>query len=293
MTTTTEPQPQPADTATDTAAEQAAPAKAGKPKRERKGGLSLRAVDAAIARLQRQYLKDEAAAVAALAQLRRGAGRPALQAPTAWGISGLEYLAEIQDEAEAAGEPYRGPRQVAYEQEAVHLALTLYALHQQSVRDEEMDVWNARFGSAVRTLAGGGWPKPSGAQGDEPAGGTAAEAKSSSGDASAISETIRKRFVRVGTASSLDSLAVRLRELVLLLRAERLPLDYGRLADQLARWQNPALRPDVRRDWGRDFLRPLRRADLRRQEPDGDGAAPVPAPRGGDGGEPPAGAAQS
>ena len=68
-----------------------------------------------------------------------------------------------------------------------------------------------------------------------------------------LNEPLRRRFVRVGTASSLDSLGAAMREIVLLLRREGIALDYGLLADQLYWWQHPAATDDVRRQWGRDF----------------------------------------
>ncbi|SCE38320.1 CRISPR system Cascade subunit CasB [Streptomyces sp. DfronAA-171] len=49
-------------------------------------------------------------------------------------------------------------------------------------------------------------------------------------------------------------LATRLRELVLLLRREEIPLDYGLLADQLHRWTLPGGAQGVRRSWGRSYL---------------------------------------
>ncbi|MEK8144008.1 type I-E CRISPR-associated protein Cse2/CasB [Streptomyces sp. M10(2022)] len=63
---------------------------------------------------------------------------------------------------------------------AVHLAVTLWALHQQGHRDADMHVKDGHgLGRAVRRLM----PDP------------------------AIDEPIRKRFVRAATASSFDALA--------------------------------------------------------------------------------------
>jgi CRISPR system Cascade subunit CasB len=67
------------------------------------------------------------------------------------------------------------------------------------------------------------------------------------------SPTVHKRFIRIGAADDIETLGVRLREMVLLLRAARIPLDYGRLADQLCRWQDVYKQEDVRRSWGREF----------------------------------------
>jgi CRISPR system Cascade subunit CasB len=68
-----------------------------------------------------------------------------------------------------------------------------------------------------------------------------------------IDEPIRRRFIRVGTATSLETLAYRLREIVSLLRGAAVPLDYGLLAAQLYQLQWPDGLRRVRQDWGRGF----------------------------------------
>ncbi|MEV7424563.1 MULTISPECIES: type I-E CRISPR-associated protein Cse2/CasB [unclassified Streptomyces] len=179
-----------------------------------------------ISRLQRQYRQDNPAAVADLAKLRRGAGKTAHQVQDHWGLGGLEELAEV-----LAGSEAYVRREHA--EEAVYLAVTLWALHQQSVRDSDMHSPKSSLGGAVRTLMRG--------------------KQNESRSADELNEPLRKRLVRVGTAESIESVAVRLREIVLLLRGEQVPLDYGRLADQLYRWQSRPDRAAVRREWGREF----------------------------------------
>ncbi|WFB10638.1 type I-E CRISPR-associated protein Cse2/CasB [Streptomyces sp. LX-29] len=180
-----------------------------------------------------------------MAQLRRSVGRLAHDSPTTWGIDdGLDDLIHLRDQqaAEAEQEGKAAPfppaeRQLRAEEQAVHLAVTLWALHQQSTRDADMYESGWPLGRAVRRL-------------------TAPAADSGNSEArleDELSETLRKRFVRIGTATSLESLGTRLREMVLLLRTARIPLDYGRLADQLVRWQNENERSAVRREWGREF----------------------------------------
>ncbi|MGW0789789.1 type I-E CRISPR-associated protein Cse2/CasB [Streptomyces sp. NPDC002911] len=173
-------------------------------------------VDTRIRGLQRGYQKDHPGAVATLARIRRGAGRPAGVVPHLWGLIGVENLYERhwrESDAEQA-------------ENAVYLAATLWALHQQGHRDADMHVKDGHgLGRAVRRLM----------------------------DDVVIDEAIRKRFVRAATASSLDALAVRLRELVLLMRAADVAMDYGVLAGQLYRWQRPGGRADVHRMWGRSF----------------------------------------
>lgn len=181
--------------------------------------------DTHIRRLQRGYRDDRADAVATLARIRRGAGRPAGTVPDLWGLTGMEHLLETSPPGlieEAADE-------------ALHIAVTLWGLHQQAHRDADMHVRGVGLGAAVRKMMP-----------DDESG-----------------EPIRKRFVRAAAAHSTGTLAERLRELVLLLRKEALPLDYGLLADQLYRWQRPGGRSRIHREWGRDFHRAAaRRADV-------------------------------
>jgi CRISPR system Cascade subunit CasB len=108
---------------------------------------------------------------------------------------------------------------------AMFLAVTLYALHQQSRRDRGMHQTGAELGTAVRRLM-------------------------SDGD---IDEPIRRRFVRVGLAPNVDALAYRLREIISLLRSESIPLDYVALARQLYLAQTAGGMRRVRQTWGRGF----------------------------------------
>ncbi|MEU9197881.1 type I-E CRISPR-associated protein Cse2/CasB [Streptomyces hundungensis] len=168
-----------------------------------------------IARLQRGYLSDESAAVAALARLRRGVGKGAGTVPDLWGLVDLGDLY-------AEG---RSERDVARAEEAVHTALTLWAVHQQSRPAAMHRSGGHELGAAVRALM--------------PPGET--------------DEALRKRFVRTGTAGSLPVLATRLREIVLLLRQQDIALDYAVLAHQLHTWARPQGADAVRSAWGRSF----------------------------------------
>ena len=176
--------------------------------------LVRKVVDARICTLQYGYRQDRSDAVSTVARVRRGSGKPAWVMPDLWGLIGTEALYERpwrESDAEQA-------------ENAVHMAVTLWALHQQGRRDGDMHIAGGYgFGKAVRLL------KPD------------------------IDEPIRKRFVRAATASSLDALAGRVRELVLLMRKEGVGLDYGLLAAQLYRWQRPGGRAEVHREWGRSF----------------------------------------
>lgn len=186
--------------------------------------LVARATGTYIARVQPRYLADVPSAVAELARLRRGAGKRAHQVPDLWGVGGTDELAELLD-------GHEGSFRAGDAEEAVFLAATLWALHQQSSRDHGMHSRGQNLGGAVRALI------------------RLKEAASADEEDSPL----RKRLVRVGTAESLDSVAVRLREIVLLLRGAKVPLDYARLAGQLYRWQHRPDRAGVQREWGREF----------------------------------------
>ncbi|MQS10346.1 type I-E CRISPR-associated protein Cse2/CasB, partial [Streptomyces sp. IF17] len=170
--------------------------------------------------LQKGYLADHAGAVACLARLRRGAGKLPADVPDLWGLSGDHRLYRALPVADPANE--RANRAA---ENAAHLALTLYALHQQSRRPDRMHLAGVELGEAVRRLM--------------PPGG--------------IDEPIRRRFVQVGSSRDEKDLAFRLREIVSLLRREGVPLDYALLADRLEAWHFPRRRPGVRQKWGRSF----------------------------------------
>ena len=167
-----------------------------------------------VSELQAGYLADQSWAVASLAQLRRGAGKLPQDVPELWGMTGAERLFADETLSEA---------KAAQAETAMFLAVTLYALHQQS-QAEPMYRPGEELGKAVRRLMG-----------DE------------------IDEPIRRRFVRVGTAATRDALATRLREIITLLRRDAIPLDYGLLAEQLYLAQTPDGLRQVRQRWGRSF----------------------------------------
>ncbi|MER5951712.1 type I-E CRISPR-associated protein Cse2/CasB [Streptomyces sp. NPDC001904] len=170
------------------------------------------------------YLADRPKDVAALARLRRGAGRPAGAMPDLWTLIDTTNLhAQPED-----GRPLRESELVRAE-DALHTAVTLWALHQQS-RPTGMHRPHASrrpsgLGAAVRRLMPPG----------------------------EIDDAVRKRLVRAGSAADLTSLSQRLRDLVVLLRRADISLDYGLLAGQLYAWQWPGGPDQVRTEWGRSF----------------------------------------
>lgn len=237
-----------------------APAPAPAPERPSLGPVGT-AADLYIRPLQKAYRDDLSYAVAALARLRRGAGKPANAVPDLWGQTGTEQLA-AELGRRAADEPAHLDFDRA--EEALHLAVTLWALHQQSHREHNMHATGHGLGRAVRDLMRAVSP------------GSAATGSGAS-TVQDLDEPIRRRFVRTGNANTLDTLAVRCREITQLLRAHGIPLDYGLLADQLYQWQDVTRRADVRRAWGRDF-----HLAATRRKPDAD-PAPEPSGSGGSG----------
>lgn len=202
-------------------------------------GLVGRTVHTFLAPIQLGYLapNDEGWAVARLAQLRRGAGKAPEEVPELLGLIDIDALFTPQGRTRSSE---HGPT-------AVHLAVTLYALHQQSQRADPMHVSGRRLGGAVRALM---------PQGE-------------------IDEPLRRRFVRVAGATSANVLADRLRELVLLLRRAGEPLDYARLADQIERVLDPVRRLEVRQEWGREFHSWRPRKDPEDARPSDDGNSPA------------------
>lgn len=126
-----------------------------------------------ITALQRGYLDDQPHAVGALARLRRGAGREAGQLPDLWALIDTGPLHETPDGARPLSES-----ELNRAEDALHVALTLYALHQQSRRTGmyQADRPGRRrgLGAAVRRMM-----KPG-----------------------EIDEPVHKRLVRAGTAPS-------------------------------------------------------------------------------------------
>ena len=180
-------------------------------------------VDGRVTDLQNRLLSPtyrDPSAVAALARLRRGVGKEPGEV--------LELL-----EFTVSDELAPGPDgTVGRAERAAHIALTLYAVHQQS-RGERMHRRGRGVGAALRALHRG-------ASGDLP-------------------DPLVRRFRMLGTADSLPELTHHLRGAVQLLRAGGEPLDYGLLADQLVTWQSGD-HASVQLAWGRQFHR-AKRAD--------------------------------
>ncbi len=167
--------------------------------------------------IQEGYRWDRSDAVATLARLRRGAGKPIAEVPDLWGL--------VLDERFYRDAPRLSEKAMENAEDAAHIALTLYAVHQQSRHDDRMHRRGHGLGEAVRRLMPG----------------------------ADIDEPLRKRFVQAGSALSSAALAYRLREIIVLLRRDAIPLDYGLLADQIHDFQRPDGAKRVRAAWGRGF----------------------------------------
>lgn len=174
-------------------------------------------VAATIELIQRDYRAKRSSAVATMAQLRAAArGTPghnyAVLEPTLVPEKYLERNAG--DEATDT-------------EHAKHTAVTLYALHQQSIQDKPMHVDGYGLGTAVSLLS----------------------------KASSSPEAVRRRFAALGTATTYEEAVHHLRSLVRQLREHRIGLDYGVLAEDLVRLRRPGGRARVQALWGRDFYR--------------------------------------
>lgn len=145
-----------------------------------------------------------------LAALRRGAGKEPGTVAAMWPL--YTTLTERGDLTDAL--------------RAEHVALTLFALHQQS-KSRPVHRGGVGLGSAIRELR-------------------KAEKYSE--------EAVDRRFAAAATATTLTELAVHLRGLVGQLKKVEQGLDYTRLVEDLQRWQAPEHVAMVRRRWGGQYF---------------------------------------
>jgi CRISPR system Cascade subunit CasB len=187
-----------------------------------------------VSGLQERLLRDapQPEAVSALARLRRGIGRdPGFDYSLERYLGVPEHLLGYRpaDDSQAADSEY-----------AVHHAVTLYALHQQS-RRERMHVDGRGLGMALAGLV-----------------------RESSGP-----DGVRRRFAALGTASTYHESIYHLRSLITMLREHQVPLDYGLLADDLRALRRTDGRPKMQAAWGREFFRsrPGKDTDMPEEDP--------------------------
>lgn len=181
-----------------------------------------RHVDHQVTTLQRGYLADAPWAVAALAKLRRGVGKSPgeLIQLAEWTAPGL-FVADDSDE-------------IAPEEWATHAAITLYAVHQQSLR-EGMHRRGRSLGEAARELR---------------------SILGEHGEAGVL-----RRFNAIGTATDFSEVARHARGMIQQLRTNGVWMDYALFADDLRKLMDPATASQVRNRWGRNFYRMRRHAE--------------------------------
>ena len=146
-----------------------------------------------------------------LAALRRGVSRSPGELPEIWELTRVEV-------PDGAGDA------PTWEEIAVHTAMTLYAVHQQS-RTEPMFSPGVGLGSAAHDLVGRDEENPS----------------------------ARARFNALVTSTTVAELRHHLRSFVSLLRARGIALDHAMLADDVLRFQQPGGAKKVRLAWARQY----------------------------------------
>jgi len=154
---------------------------------------------------------------ASLAKLRRGIGKPPGASPGVWELT----LAELP---EALASDYGKP---SYAEWAIHLALTLFALHQQGKSDSVNDQ-GVSFGQAVSLLI-------------------APDGKNESG--------IKSRFDAALTAKNIGEFAHHARGLIQLMRAHEVQMDYPLFAKDMYEYQFNESKDKVRLRWAEAYYR--------------------------------------
>ena len=162
--------------------------------------------------LQARYLDNESRARGELAALRKGASRSPGELPEIWELTRVEV-------PDGAGDA------PTWEEIAVHTAMTLDAVHQQS-RTEHMFSPGVGLGRAARRLIG----PP-----DEE------------------NPSARARFNALVTSTTVAELRHHLRGFVSLLRARGIAPDHAMLADDGRRFQQPGGARSVRLNWARQY----------------------------------------
>ncbi|MFC4562561.1 type I-E CRISPR-associated protein Cse2/CasB [Nocardiopsis mangrovi] len=176
-----------------------------------------------------------------LARWRRGLGRTPEETPVL-----APEVARIADPA-----AFRDPKRLRSHEAAVHHALTLLAVHQQSAdrvmhqRGGGQGAVRASMGRACRELcvrrssSGGGEGSPA--------------RKPAQPQFASENAGIVRRLEAAITAHSTTELVGHLRGLIPMLRKEGIPLDYVQLADDIDAWSRPKGRGYAAMRWGRDF----------------------------------------
>lgn len=184
------------------------------PRRTRHLGGTGRLVDSRLSGesgLQNRYLHNEAQARGQMAALRGAIAREPGEVPEVW------ELTQVKVPDNAGDAP-------TWEEIAVHTAMTLYAVHQQS-RTAPMFRPGVGLGRAARELVGRDEENPS----------------------------AQKRFNALVTSTTVAELRHHLRGFVSQLRARDIALDHAMLADDITRFQRPNGAKQVRLAWARQY----------------------------------------
>mgnify|MGYP000936210161 CR=1 FL=1 len=184
------------------------------PRRTRHLGGTGRLVDSRLSGesgLQNRYLHNEAQARGQMAALRGAIAREPGEVPEVW------ELTQVKVPDNAGDAP-------TWEEIAVHTAMTLYAVHQQS-RTIPMFRPGVGLGRAARELVGWDEENPS----------------------------AQKRFNALVTSTTVAELRHHLRGFVSQLRARDIALDHAMLADDITRFQRPNGAKQVRLAWARQY----------------------------------------
>lgn len=174
-------------------------------------------VGAQAARLGKLYADDDPGTVRTLAILRRAAGETPGFDSEVW-----ECMTTFPDALRGRGDD------LSYAERAAIVALTTFAVHQQSDRHNRMHRPRTTFGQALNRLA---WQE----QGE--------------------SASVARRFRQLISAQQFSTAVRHLRGLVTQLRGNDIAFDYGGLARDLYRLQIPGQGDAVRLRWSRDFYR--------------------------------------
>lgn len=176
-------------------------------------------------KINRLYLQKDAgvsAAIAELAQLRRGAGKVPTGYPHLMGMV-LVLENEDKEDKQAFPEQCRGKGDRPNDAEiAAYTALTLFALHQQS-ENQPMHDAKVSFGRAVGKLVGN------------------------------TTSSMKKRFDSLLTAQTENARQHYLRSLITLLHSKSIAFNYGRFAVDYMYLQNPSTRKNVLYRWNSEF----------------------------------------